>query len=70
MQDRPIPGKVYALTGAPKEKAISNGNTWAESEVHDCSNRYDIWGCEQAARPCAHAQCHNMACDDCGQTFD
>lgn len=31
--DRPEPGKVYRLTGAADVPAISNGNTWAESEV-------------------------------------
>lgn len=30
---RPEEGKQYALTGAPGEKCIANGNTWAESEV-------------------------------------
>lgn len=30
---RPIPGVQYALTGATGTKAISNGNTWAESRV-------------------------------------
>ena len=29
----PKSGKVYALTGGPGAKCISNGNTWAESEV-------------------------------------
>jgi hypothetical protein len=31
--DRPQPGKSYRLTGGPKDKAISNGNTWAESQA-------------------------------------
>ncbi len=31
--DKPQEGKIYALTGATGAKAISNGNTWAESEV-------------------------------------
>lgn len=35
MTDRPEPGKVYALTGGSDTPAISNGNTWAESEVQD-----------------------------------
>ncbi len=30
---RPEAGKIYALTGATGTPAISNGNTWAESEV-------------------------------------
>lgn len=30
---KPEPGKMYALTGGKDAKAISNGNTWAESEV-------------------------------------
>jgi len=31
--NKPEPGKLYALTGATGTKAISNGNTWADSEV-------------------------------------
>jgi hypothetical protein len=30
--DAPIPGHVYALTGA---RSIQAGNSWAQSEVHD-----------------------------------
>ena len=30
---KPEPGTVYALTGKAGDKCISNGNTWAESEV-------------------------------------
>ena len=30
---KPVPGTMYALTGAKGTPAISNGNTWAESEV-------------------------------------
>lgn len=33
VEDRPEPGKQYRLTGGSGEKAISKGNTWAESEV-------------------------------------
>lgn len=32
-EDKPEYGKVYALTGGPDEKCISNGNSWADSEV-------------------------------------
>jgi len=32
-KDRPQPGKIYSLTGAPGTPCIANGNTWAESEV-------------------------------------
>lgn len=32
-QDKPEPGKQYALTGKKGDKCISNGNTWKESEV-------------------------------------
>ena len=35
IEDKPQPGKVYALTGAPKSRCIANGNTWSESEVKD-----------------------------------
>jgi hypothetical protein len=31
--DKPEFGKQYALTGGRGDKAISNGNSWAESEV-------------------------------------
>ena len=31
--DKPQHGKIYALTGGKNDKAISNGNTWAESEI-------------------------------------
>lgn len=31
--DKPEYGKQYRLTGATGTPAISNGNTWAESEV-------------------------------------
>lgn len=33
--NKPETGKIYALTGKTGEKCISNGNTWAESEVKD-----------------------------------
>lgn len=35
-EDRPEYGKVYALTGGMDTPALSNGNTWAESEVQTC----------------------------------
>lgn len=31
----PVQGKVYRLTGGKNDKAISNGNTFAESEVRN-----------------------------------
>ena len=34
-EDKPEEGKVYALTGGPKDKCIANGNTWKESEVSE-----------------------------------
>lgn len=33
LKDKPEPFKQYALTGGTGVKCISNGNTWAESEV-------------------------------------
>ena len=33
--DKPVEGKVYALTGAAGTACIANGNTWKESEVKD-----------------------------------
>ena len=35
VKDKPVEGKVYALTGGPGSRCIANGNTWAESEVTD-----------------------------------
>lgn len=32
-QDAPRAGKRYRLTGGANDKAISNGHSWAESEV-------------------------------------
>jgi hypothetical protein len=34
--DKPESNKIYALTGTGKDKCISNGNTWKESEVVLC----------------------------------
>jgi hypothetical protein len=34
-KDKPKDGKVYALTGGPGDKCISNGNSWKESEVNE-----------------------------------
>ena len=31
--DEPIAGKVYALTGGSTDKALSNGNSWKESQI-------------------------------------
>ncbi len=36
-QDKPEYGKQYRLTGGTGTPAISNGNTWAESEVKDAT---------------------------------
>tara|TARA_R100001509_G_scaffold120289_1_gene74516 strand:+ start:146 stop:376 length:231 start_codon:yes stop_codon:yes gene_type:complete len=33
LQDKPVEGKVYALTGGLGSRCIANGNSWAESEV-------------------------------------
>ena len=33
--DKPEPGKIYSLTGAPGVKCIANGNSWKESEFHE-----------------------------------
>ena len=35
--DVPTEGKIYRLTGGPGVRAISNGNSWAESEVEAMS---------------------------------
>ena len=31
-EDKPVPGKTYALTAGPGEACIAAGNTWKESE--------------------------------------
>ncbi len=33
IENKPEPGKLYRLTGGPADKAISNGDSWADSEV-------------------------------------
>ena len=33
MNDKPQPNKTYMLIGGTDDKCISNGNTWADSEV-------------------------------------
>ena len=37
--DKPEPGKVYSLTGAPGVACIANGNTWVESEYKEKPKR-------------------------------
>ena len=37
--DKPEPGKIYSLTGAPGVACIANGNTWAESEYKEKPKR-------------------------------
>lgn len=34
-KNEPEEGKIYALTGGPDDACISNGNTWAESEIKE-----------------------------------
>ena len=43
--DKPEYGKQYALTGQKGDKCISNGNTWAESEVKTLSEECGAPGC-------------------------
>ena len=33
--DKPLAGKVYALTGGPDARCIANGNSWSESIVEE-----------------------------------
>ena len=40
-KDKPQPGKVYSLTGAPGVACIANGNTWAESEYKEKPKKSD-----------------------------
>ena len=32
-EDKPQPGKVYALTGGPGARCIANGHSWKDSVV-------------------------------------
>ena len=34
-EDKPEPGKVYALTGGPGARCIANGYSWKDSVVED-----------------------------------
>jgi hypothetical protein len=34
-EDKPEPGKVYALTGGPGARCIANGHSWKDSVVED-----------------------------------
>ena len=43
-QDKPEPGKIYSLTGAPGTNCIANGNTWADSEFKEENQKTDISG--------------------------
>ena len=40
-KDKPEPGKIYSLTGAPGVACIANGNTWAESEYKEKPKKSD-----------------------------
>lgn len=48
-------GKQYALTGASGDLCISNGNTWAESEVKVVPS--EVKGSEFGCRNCLWAGC-------------
>ena len=49
-KDKPVAGKVYALTGARGTRCIANGNTWAESEVQGEHAVTIDWGQEKQER--------------------
>ena len=49
-KDKPLAGKVYALTGARGTRCIANGNTWAESEVQGEHAVTIDWGQEKQER--------------------
>ena len=34
-EDKPLPGKVYALTGGPGSQCIANGYSWKDSVVEE-----------------------------------
>ena len=33
--DRPLPGRIYSLTGGPGVPCIANGDSWRESDLGD-----------------------------------
>ena len=33
IEEDPLPGELYQITGGPGEKCLSNGNTWEESKI-------------------------------------
>ena len=35
IENKPVEGKTYLITGGPNEKCILNGNSWKESEVKE-----------------------------------
>ena len=37
VEDKPEEGKQYLLIGGTDKPSIANGNSWAESEVDDCT---------------------------------
>jgi len=37
VEDKPEEGKQYLLIGGTDKPSIANGNSWAESEVGDCT---------------------------------
>jgi hypothetical protein len=74
-EDKPEHGKVYALTGGTGTKAISNGNTWAESEVKDgtineaktfCPACVEVTLRVPEVRNALSRYCHEYICSDCG----
>ena len=56
--DRPEYNEQYALTGAPGEKCIANGNTWAESKVENKNKKEQKNGSKIETSPEAGPQCN------------
>lgn len=69
-EDRPQPGRIYALTGWGEAKALSQGNTWAESDVTEvmpCTARG--YGCE-SGRCVIHAgNCSEFTRHECANCY-
>ena len=42
IEDHPLPGVQYQITGGPGEKCLINGNTWEESKVIKNNNKKGI----------------------------
>ncbi len=64
--DKPEPGKLYALTGAPGLPSIASGDSWAESAV-GAQLRYAQMSYATTGRcPLAYSHRCGSQCEVCG----